>query len=63
MINNFYFSVTSEVVGRMYSVMGKRHGRIVDGDITEGSTSWNVTAYLPVIECMDFANELRKSVS
>ncbi|CAL4069015.1 unnamed protein product, partial [Meganyctiphanes norvegica] len=56
-------SVTSEVVGRMYSVLGKRHGRIVDGDITEGSTSWNVTAYLPVIESMDFANDLRKSTS
>lgn len=56
-------SVTSEVVGKMYSVIGKRQGRVVDGDITEGSTSWNVTAYLPVIESMNFANELRKSVS
>ncbi|KAK8740714.1 hypothetical protein OTU49_002668 [Cherax quadricarinatus] len=56
-------SVTSEVVGRMYSVIGKRQGRIVDGDITEGSTSWNITAYLPVIESMNFANELRKSTS
>lgn len=56
-------SVTSEVVGKMYSVIGKRQGRVVDGDITEGSTSWNVTAYLPVIESMNFANELRKSTS
>lgn len=56
-------SVTSEVVGKMYSVIGKRQGRVLDGDITEGSTSWNVTAYLPVVESMNFANELRKSVS
>ncbi|KAG7178014.1 elongation factor-like GTPase 1 [Homarus americanus] len=56
-------SVTSEVVGKMYSVIGKRQGQIVDGDITEGSTSWNITAYLPVIESMNFANELRKSTS
>ncbi|KAG0724152.1 Elongation factor-like GTPase 1 [Chionoecetes opilio] len=56
-------SVTSEVVGKMYSVIGKRQGRVVDGDITEGSTSWNVTAYLPVVESMNFANELRKSTS
>ena len=56
-------SVTSEVVGKMYSVIGKRQGRVVDGDITEGSTSWNITAYLPVVESMNFANELRKSVS
>ncbi|XP_045616084.1 elongation factor-like GTPase 1 [Procambarus clarkii] len=56
-------NVTSEVVGKMYSVIGKRQGRIVDGDITEGSTSWNITAYLPVVESMNFANELRKSTS
>ncbi|KAK4328723.1 hypothetical protein Pmani_000876 [Petrolisthes manimaculis] len=56
-------SVTTEVVGRMYSVINKRQGRIVDGDITEGSTSWNVTAYIPVIESMNFANELRISTS
>lgn len=56
-------NVVSEVVGKMYSVISKRQGRIVDGDITEGSTSWNVTAYLPVVESFDFTNELRKSVS
>lgn len=56
-------SVTSDVIGKMYSVIGKRQGRIVDGDITEGSTSWNVTTYLPVVESMNFANELRKSTS
>lgn len=56
-------SVTSEVIGRFYNLIGKRHGRVVDGDMTEGSTSWNVTAYIPVIESFNFANELRKCVS
>ncbi|KAK7076905.1 Elongation factor-like GTPase 1 [Halocaridina rubra] len=56
-------SVNSEVIGKMYNVIGKRQGRIVSGDVTEGSSSWNVTAYLPVIESMNFANELRKSTS
>uniref|UniRef100_A0A2P2I1I5 Elongation factor-like 1 n=1 Tax=Hirondellea gigas TaxID=1518452 RepID=A0A2P2I1I5_9CRUS len=56
-------SVTTDVVGRVYSVLGRRHGRILKGDITEGSTSWNVTAYLPVVESIDFANELRKATS
>lgn len=55
-------NVTSEVVGRMYNLIGKRHGRVIDGDITEGSTAWNVTAYLPVVESFDFASEIRKSV-
>ncbi|RXG70194.1 Elongation factor-like GTPase 1 [Armadillidium vulgare] len=56
-------NVTSEVVGKLYNLIGKKHGRIIDGDITEGSTSWNVIAYLPVIESFNFANELRKSTS
>ncbi|XP_018015022.1 elongation factor-like GTPase 1 [Hyalella azteca] len=56
-------SVTSEVVGRVYSVLGRRHGRILAGDITEGSNAWNVTAYLPIVESIDFANELRKATS
>lgn len=56
-------TVTQDVVGRVYSVLGKRHGRILHGDITEGSTSWNVTALLPIVESIDFANELRKAVS
>ncbi|KAF2366380.1 Transcription factor GTP-binding domain [Trinorchestia longiramus] len=56
-------SVNTDVVGRVYSVLGRRHGRILHGDITEGSSAWNVTAYLPIVESIDFANELRKATS
>ena len=56
-------TVTSEAVGNVYTVLGRRHGRVLHGDITEGSTSWNVTALLPIVESMDFANELRKATS
>ncbi|XP_076068957.1 elongation factor-like GTPase 1 isoform X2 [Oratosquilla oratoria] len=56
-------TVTAEVVGKMYAVIAKRNGRILDGDITEGSTAWNVCAYLPVVESLNIANELRKSTS
>ena len=47
----------------MYAVLGRRHGRILDGDIQEGSDIFNVTAVLPVIESLDFANEIRKQTS
>ena len=55
--------VTQEEVGRVYSVLGRRHGRVLHGDMTEGSQSWSVTALLPIAESMDFANELRRAVS
>ncbi|CAG2169219.1 unnamed protein product [Oppiella nova] len=47
----------------MYAVLGRRDGRVLDGDIQEGSAVFNVTAVLPVIESFDFANEIRKQTS
>jgi ribosome assembly protein 1 len=47
----------------MYAVLGRRHGRVLHGDIQEGSQIFNVTAVLPVIESFDFANEIRKQTS
>ncbi|CAG2106727.1 unnamed protein product [Medioppia subpectinata] len=48
---------------KMYAVLGRRHGQVLDGDIQEGSAVFNVTAVLPVIESFDFANEIRKQTS
>lgn len=53
----------SEMVGSVYKVIHKRNGKILHGDITEGSTSWNISAHLPIVESLDFANELRKTSS
>lgn len=50
-------------IGKMYAVLGRRHGRVLDGDIQEGSDIFNVTAVVPVIESFDFANEIRKQTS
>jgi translation elongation factor EF-G len=47
----------------MYAVLGRRHGRVLHGDIQEGSQIFNVTAVVPVIESFDFANEIRKQTS
>ncbi|XP_076339348.1 elongation factor-like GTPase 1 [Tachypleus tridentatus] len=55
--------VTKEALGKMYAVLGRRHGRVLSGDIQEGSQTFNVTAVLPVIESFDFCNEIRKQTS
>ena len=43
----------------MYAVLGKRHGRIVSEHMVEGSSTFTVTAHLPVVESLQFANEIR----
>ncbi|KAK3919477.1 Elongation factor-like GTPase 1 [Frankliniella fusca] len=48
----------------MYGVLSRRHGRVLAGDMAEGSgATFNVTAVLPVVESFDFAPEIRKQTS
>lgn len=55
--------VSSDALGRMYAVLGRRHGRIVHGDMREGSQIFEIKAFLPVIESLDFVNEIRDQTS
>lgn len=55
--------VTSDALGRMYAVLGRRHGRIVHGDLREGSQTFEIKAFLPVIESLSFVNEIRDQTS
>uniref|UniRef100_A0A1A9W3A3 Elongation factor EFG domain-containing protein n=1 Tax=Glossina brevipalpis TaxID=37001 RepID=A0A1A9W3A3_9MUSC len=48
---------------KMYAVIGKRHGKILSGDLTQGSGNFFVSAILPVIESFNFAQEIRKQTS
>ncbi|KAH9369905.1 hypothetical protein HPB48_013910 [Haemaphysalis longicornis] len=48
---------------KMYAVLGRRHGRVLGGDLREGSQMFQVTAVLPVVESLQFANEIRKQTS
>lgn len=50
-------------LGKLYGVLGRRHGRILDGDLEEGSASFRITAVLPVVESFDLASEIRKQTS
>lgn len=47
----------------MYGVIRRRHGRTIHGDMQQGSSSFTVTAILPVIESFQFSNEIRKQTS
>ena len=55
--------VRAEVLGRMYSVLGRRHGKVVSEDMIEGSSVFTITAHLPVVESFNFAQEVRKQTS
>ena len=51
-------------LGKMYAVLGRRHGRVISSDMTHGSAStFNITALLPVIESFSFSAEIRKQTS
>ncbi|XP_064543030.1 elongation factor-like GTPase 1 [Drosophila montana] len=55
--------VNAEMLGKMYAVIGRRHGKILSGDLTQGSGNFAVTCLLPVIESFNFAQEMRKQTS
>lgn len=55
--------VTTDMLGKMYAVLGRRNGRILHADVQEGSQTFHVKVELPVIESFDFANEIRKQTS
>ena len=56
-------AVKADVLGKMYAVLNKRQGKIVNENMIEGSSMFTVTAHLPVIESFDFAAEIRKQTS
>lgn len=47
----------------MYAVIGKRHGKVLSADLTAGSDNFQVDAVLPVIESLNFAQDIRKQTS
>ena len=52
-----------KIVGKIYGVLSRRHGRVLEGDLTEGSASFSISAVLPVVESFNLANEIRKQAS
>ena len=52
-------AVKAEALGKMYSVISRRQGQVVKEELVEGSSTFTVTAHIPVIESFNLANELR----
>ena len=55
--------VKAEVLGKLFASLGKRHGKVVQEEMIEGSSTFMVTAHLPVIESLQFAQEIRRQTS
>ncbi|KAJ2934588.1 hypothetical protein H1R20_g2507, partial [Candolleomyces eurysporus] len=53
----------TDVLGKVYAVVAKRRGRIVAEEMKEGTTFFNVTALLPVVESFGFSDDIRKRTS
>uniref|UniRef100_A0AAY4BD72 Elongation factor-like 1 n=1 Tax=Denticeps clupeoides TaxID=299321 RepID=A0AAY4BD72_9TELE len=54
---------TAEVLGRVYGVLSKREGRILQEEMKEGTDMFIIKAVLPVAESFGFADEIRKRTS
>lgn len=54
---------TADVLGRVYGVLSKREGRILNEEMKEGSDVFIIRAVLPVAESFGFADEIRKRAS
>ena len=54
---------SAEVLGRVYSVITRRRGRIVSEFLLEPSTNFTILALLPVAESFGFSDEIRQRTS
>ncbi|KAJ2426795.1 Cytoplasmic GTPase/eEF2-like protein (ribosomal biogenesis) [Coemansia sp. RSA 2524] len=54
---------TSEVLGKVYGVINRRHGRILSEEMREGTPYFIIKASIPIVESFGFADEIRKRSS
>lgn len=54
---------STEVLGRVYSVITRRRGRIVSESLKEGTPFFTILSVLPVAESFGFSDEIRKRTS
>ncbi|KRZ22504.1 Elongation factor Tu GTP-binding domain-containing protein 1 [Trichinella pseudospiralis] len=54
---------TGDVLGRVYSVLHRRSGKVINEKMKEGTNLFEVVASIPVVECFGFADDLRKRAS
>ena len=54
---------SAEMLGRVYSALSKRNGKILSEDYNDGTGFFTVKSLLPVIESFGFADDLRSRTS
>lgn len=53
----------TNILNKLYAVLGKRHGKVIKADMVEGSGYFQVVAHIPVVESSDFVKEIRTETS
>ncbi|CAG8787988.1 3612_t:CDS:2, partial [Racocetra fulgida] len=48
---------TTEALGRVYAVISRRRGRIISEELKEGTSFFQISALLPVVESFGFADD------
>ncbi|KAH3836724.1 elongation factor-like GTPase 1 [Dreissena polymorpha] len=54
---------STDVLGKLFAVLGKRYGKVLHDEMREGSQMFNIVATLPVVESFGFAEDIRKKTS
>ncbi|KRY11895.1 Elongation factor Tu GTP-binding domain-containing protein 1 [Trichinella patagoniensis] len=54
---------SGDVLGRVYSVLHRRSGKVINEEMKEGTNLFQIVASIPVVECFGFADDLRKRAS
>jgi hypothetical protein len=56
MYNSSCYSQIAEVLGKVYSVLAKRRGRIVSEEMKDGTPFFLIKSVIPVVESFGFAD-------
>ncbi|KAJ1608293.1 elongation factor-like protein [Cryptosporidium canis] len=51
------------VLGKVYSVINKRRGNVFNEELKEGTSTFKIEAYIPIIESLGISQELRSRAS
>lgn len=62
-IELYFVNDEADVLGKVYSVVARRKGRIVAEEMREGTPYFSVQAVIPAYESFGFADDIRKRTS
>jgi hypothetical protein len=49
-------SFAADVLGKVYGVISKRRGRIIAEDLKDGTSFWQISSRMPVVESFGFSD-------